>query len=297
MNVSNIEAFLAVARSGGFTAVARDRNVAPSSISRSIQALEEELGVRLFHRTTRVMTLTEAGEVFLKKSSPAIEELLAAKQAVQDTRTVATGHLKISASVAFGTIVLMPIIKKFKEKYPEISLELLFSDTVQDIVAEGIDLAFRHGALTDSTLICRQYCDVKYYLVANPDYIKRAPPLPTPADLSNHNVINFTLPMFKNSWRFSNGHRTEDIEINPEITCSSPMAILQSVRLGLGVALLADWMVAKDLANGSLSRLLDGHDIRGRVDETSVWMIRPSKKFVPAKVALLETFIGKDTDF
>ncbi len=293
MQLSNIEIFLAVIRAGGFAPVARERGVAPSSISRAVHNLEEELGVRLLNRSTRIMALTEAGEIFLQKVSPAVEELNAAKDAVLKTRLQPSGHLRVSASVAFGNVVIAPLLKTFRAKYPEITIELLLSDSVVDIVGEGIDLAIRHGELADSALVCKRLCDVEYYLVASPEYLRSAANIDYPSDLNHHSLINYTLSNFKRHWWFVRDSTTESVSVNAAILSSNPTAIRVCARDGLGIAPMADWLVAEDLRRGLLVQLLPQWQVVANTQDqkSSIWLVRHSREFLPAKVSLFEDYL------
>lgn len=293
MELANIRTFISVVRAGGFAPVARERGVAASSISRAIHTLEESLGVRLLHRTTRTISLTEAGEAFLLKASPAIEELEAAKEAAFKTRIGPAGHLRISASVSYGNIALAPLLKSFVKQYPEISLELILSDNTLDIIGGGIDLAIRHGPLADSSLIGRRLRTVEYYLVANSEYIENSEPLNIPGDLLNHQVLNYTLNAFRRSWRFEQNDQTTEVPIKSSILSSNPAMIRSCACNGMGVALLADWIVEDDLKSGKLQRLLPDWNAGAGVvsHEPAIWLIRPSRAFVPEKVIAFESFL------
>lgn len=151
--------FVEVARRGSFAAAARDRDVDPSSVSRAVALLEEELGVRLFQRTTRRVALTEAGEIYLARVTALVDELDFARDEARGVSTGPVGTLRLTASVAFGNTCLVPLLPEFRERYPGVKLELLLTDTVLDLVAERVDLAIRLGRRFDADFIATKLFD------------------------------------------------------------------------------------------------------------------------------------------
>ena len=208
MEISQLKAFAAVAQAGGFAPAAAALDVAPSSVTRAVANLEQSLGIRLFQRTTRTVTLTEEGVRFLDRILPALEEIDAAVDNLSDSGTEFSGNLRIAASVSFGQMVLAPRIKQFTEHNPFVTIELILSDTVTDLISERIDVAIRHGELSDSTLIARRLCDVQYRLVASPDYLSKAKKITRPADIVNHPCLTFPYESFRSSWLFSKRGKT-----------------------------------------------------------------------------------------
>ncbi|MEM7255943.1 MAG: LysR substrate-binding domain-containing protein [Pseudomonadota bacterium] len=291
MELHQLKAFTAVANARGFTAAAAALGVAPSSITRAVAGLEKTLGVRLFQRTTRSVTLTEAGQRFYDRISAALEEINAAVEQVDETQSVITGNLRVAASVSFGQVILAPVIKQFIDANPQISIELVLSDAAADLVSDGIDLAVRHGALSDSSLIARRLCDVSYRLVAAPDYLNRAPAIKHPRDINAHRLITYPYPSFRSQWKFERGTKQQVVNIEPAIRISNASALLACARSGGGLALLADWLVDQDLRAGDLVRVLPGWAASGDNLNAALWMITPSRQFVPARTKALIRFI------
>lgn len=202
MDLTALETFIAVVRQGSFTAVARERDLDPSSVSRTIAGLEEELGVRLFQRTTRRLSLTEAGEIYLKQVEPLAEELAAAQEAARDIGAGPHGRLRLTTSESFGQNCVVPLLGKMSAALPELSVDLVLSDANLDLVAERLDLAIRLGPRMDGNLIGRKLFDTRYRVCASPDYLTKHGPIREPADLSNHASLLMPLRGFRSRWIF-----------------------------------------------------------------------------------------------
>ena len=281
-----------VSRRLSFAAVAEDRGVNPSSISRTISGLEQELGVRLFNRTTRRMTLTEAGAAYLQRIEEILEQLAEAHEAVRSQADRPTGTLKMTASVSYGETIIMPLIPEFRATYPEVKLELMFSDVNFDLVAEGIDLAIRLGALTSHDYIASKLFDTEYIVCASPEYLTDCAPLDTPEDLQNHNCCVFMLRNFRQCWRFrsDDGHEAE-IPINSDIAISSAICVKSAALSGLGPALLQKQLVRDDLQSGRLVNIFPDHQVSAEAFDTAAWVLYPSRAYLPRKTRAMIDFL------
>lgn len=291
MGFNQIRIFIAVYRAGNFAAVAKDDNVAPSSISRAIAKLEKDLQTRLFQRTTRKLTPTEAGERYFKRVAPLIEEFDQAHQALIDDLEMPSGTLRVTASVSYGQIIIAPLLKKFRTCFPHIEIELILSDSRLDIISEQIDIALRHGQLADSSLVRRKLCDVQYYLVASPEYLAENTPIGSPGHVRDHVLITMAYENFRKEWSFKSGDNFEKISIHPALTISNAVAVRQCVRDEIGIAVLADWVVEDDLAKGRLARLLPEWQVSGAHFDSSIWLVYPSRRFLPAKTRAFSQFL------
>ncbi len=285
--------FLDVVQAGGFAAAARHLEQDPSSISRSIAALEHELGVRLFQRTTRKMSLTEAGRQFAARVEPLLAELDHAREEVQSERTAPRGRLSVSTSVAFGQICVMPHVAAFCERYPEIQLDLKFTDRNVDLVAERVDLAVRLGPSVDADVVASRLMTTRYRVCASPDYVRHLGRPSEPAGLAALRCICFDLPEFKTQWRFRAPSSTlvEEVTITPRMTLSGALAVRDAALAGLGPALLADWLVARDLNAGALIDLFPHHAATATTFETAAWLLYPSRSFLPVKTRVMADYL------
>ncbi len=294
MDTDHLTVFVAVYRAGGFAPVARDLGLAPSSISRAVAGLEEALQVRLFQRTTRKLEPTEAGTAFFQRVQPLVEELEAACADARDTAGEPAGRLRVTASVSYGQICLVPRLKPFRALFPRIALDLILSDAALDLLSERIDLAIRHGPLADSSLIASRLAPVRYHVVASPEYLAAAEPIRRPADISSHPCVAFSYEGFRSCWQFRRGRTTAAIDITPAVTVSNAAAIRQCAVNGLGLALLADWTIAADMDAGRLVDVLPDHQAAGASFDTSIWLVYPSRSFIPKRARAFADFLKQD---
>jgi DNA-binding transcriptional LysR family regulator len=193
MNLDTLDLFVEVARKRSFAAVAKERNVDPSSVSRAIADLEAELGLRLFQRTTRTMTLTEAGDVYLSRIEPLTEEIARAREAALQVTGRPRGLLRITASVTFGQMCIMPLLGEFRALYPDLKVECLFTDANLDLVADRIDLAVRLAPIVEGDLIVSKLMDTRYRVVASPAYLASHRRLGDPATCRRIRCCSSTL--------------------------------------------------------------------------------------------------------
>jgi DNA-binding transcriptional LysR family regulator len=292
MKLEDLDLLLAVARRENFAAVAKERDVDPSSVSRTVADLEDELGFRLFQRTTRRVSLTEAGNIYLAKIEPLIEEFDRARDQAASTSKSPHGLLRITASETFGHTRIVPLLKEFRERYPLLKIDCLFTDAHLDLVADRIDLAIRLGPTVEGDLIMAKLINTYYRVVASPAYIAQAPPLFMPLHLSDHRVLLFNIRAFRSSWIFRDSKGAqEEVAINGDITLS-PAGSLRAVALeGLGPALLPNWLVDKDIAAGRLMNLFPHHRVTATTFDTGAWLVYPSRSFLPNKVRVMIEFL------
>ena len=297
MNLDHIKLFVAVYRAGSFARVAKDFNLSASSVSRAIATLEEQLKTRLFQRTTRNLIPTQAGERYFKRVEALSEEFEIANQEIIDLSPEPSGRLSITASVSFGLIAISPLLKAFHDKYPKINLELTLSDARSNIITDQFDLAIRHGQLPDSSLVARKLLDVKYFLVASPQYLKKTPSILSPVDIHKHSLISFTYPEFNKEWRFHRNGIEQTILINPILSLTTASAIMACVKNDMGVAMLADWTVKEEIKNGSLVQLIPDWDVAGINIDPAIWLVYPSRTFTPAKTKAFTEFLLSEISY
>jgi DNA-binding transcriptional LysR family regulator len=292
MNLDTLDLFVEVARKRSFAAVAKKRNVDPSSVSRAIADLEAELGLRLFQRTTRTMTLTEAGDVYLSRIEPLTEEIARAREAALQVTGQPRGLLRITASVTFGQMCIMPLLGEFRALYPHLKVECLFTDANLDLVADRIDLAVRLAPIVRGDLIVSKLMDTRYRVVASPAYLASRPPVGRPSDLSAHKVLFFNLKAFRNRWLFRDaaGH-VESVPIDGDITLAPAGSLLAAAIDGLGPALLPDWLIENAIGRGELVDVLPEHRAAATTFDTAAWLVYPSRAFVPRKVRAMVDFL------
>lgn len=291
MDLQRINIFLAVCRTGSFAAAARAQNVAPSSISRAVAALEQDLGVRLFDRTTRRLSLTAAGEQYRAQVGPAIDALSEAHAGIAATGAIPSGPLRISASAAFAELVLAPALPDFTAAYPEVTVDLVTTDRTVDLVAERIDLAVRHGQLADSSLIAAKWRGVRYFLCAAPEIARCAAPT-SPEEIAGLPAVAFPLPAFSRAWTFTRGGETRRVAISPRLTISNAAALKAALIAGAGIGLLGDWTIGPSFDTGELVPLLPEWEARGENRETGLFIVTPSRRLPSAALRVFRDFLS-----
>lgn len=291
MEIQSVALFVAVAHRGSFAAVARERNVDPSSVSRAVADLERELNVRLFQRTTRRMTLTEAGDLFLGRVEPLVEELGRAAEAARSASGTPSGTLRLTASVTFGQRRIVPLLGAFRSRYPSLQVEALFTDATLDLVGERIDLAVRLAPAIEGDLVAAKLADTRYRVVASPSYLALHP-LAAPVDLVTHRCLRFTLRAYRTRWLFRDAAGAViEVPIDGDITLSPAGSLLDAALAGLGPALLPDWLIGDDVAGGRLVDCFPHHDATATTFDTAAWLVYPSRAYLPQKVRLMADFL------
>jgi DNA-binding transcriptional LysR family regulator len=292
MEIDTLRLFLETLERGSFAAVARDRDMDPSSVSRSIAGLETELGIRLLQRTTRRLALTEAGALYADRVRPLVEDLDRAQAEASDVLEAPKGTVRLSASVSFGQTCLMPLLPELRATYPELVLDLLLSDAMVDLIADRVDVAVRLVPRPDPGLIATKLMPTRYRVCASPGYLHREGPIETPADLASRPCLLFPLSGYRSLWRFrSRSGEEEDVPVAPGLIISNATALRDAARRGLGPVLLADWLVGEDFASGRLVDLLPQHDVTATDWETAAWLVYPSRDYVPRKVRVVIDFL------
>lgn len=254
--LQEIEVFVAVAEAGGLSRAATQLRLSPPAVTRALASLEDRLGVRLFQRSTRSLTITEAGQRFLERSRRILSDFEDAQADAAGEASVPRGHLTVTASVTFGRAILAPIICDFLMVNRGITVSAVFLDRVTNLVDEGIDIAVRIGELPDSSLVARRLGSVRRLLVASPKYIKHHGPPTSPGDLARHSLIAFTGLMPLREWRYQTGGKPQSIALTPAFEVNDALAALQAAEAGHGIAPALSYMVADRLRDGRLLEVL-----------------------------------------
>ncbi|HEX2581067.1 MAG TPA: LysR family transcriptional regulator [Dongiaceae bacterium] len=291
MDTDTLGIFIDVMRWGSFAAVARRRNIDPSYVSRAIAGLETELGTRLFQRSTRRNQPTEAGALYYEKIEPILEELVHASAAAAEKTVAPRGHLRVTASIAFGQVCLIPYLLEFRLLHPEIAIDLITSDANLDLIAERIDVAIRLGARLDVGYVGARLRPTRYRVCASPAYLAREGRVRAPRDLAGRSCLLLDLPRYRERWRFKGktGAITE-IPVQGDLVLSNVTALHACALNGMGPALLADWLVNEDIAQGKLVDLFPTLQATATDFETAAWILYPSRSYLPAKVRAFVDF-------
>jgi len=284
IDLNHVAMFVRVAEKGSFTAAATELGVLKSSVSRSVAALEATLGVRLLHRTTRRLHLTEAGQAYLQAVRPAVSGIQEASAQAADAGTEPQGLIRMTAPESFAP--LAPILARFLERYPKVRVDLVLTGQRIDLVAEGFDLAIRGGALPDSTLVARKVEDAEFGLYASKRYLRsHGRPLRL-ADLARHRVLLLRAPQGRAVLRLTGPDGEESVEVTGPLSVNELRFMWSAVESDMGIALLPR---APGWGDG-LVRVLPKYHLAGQ----ALYVVVPSARHEPARVALLRETLLRD---
>jgi DNA-binding transcriptional LysR family regulator len=248
--------FAAVVEARGFSEAARRLGLSKSLVSKQVTRLEKNVGARLLHRTTRSMSLTEAGAVFYEHCARIVEEEAEARLAVGRLHAGPRGVLRISASVAFGTLHIAPALPEFLARHPEVRVDMVIGDRLVDLADEGFDVAIRIAARVGDNLVARKLAPVNRRICATPAYFKRHGVPRAPADLAAHNCLTYTFAEPRDAWRLRGPKGHLDLRVHGNLRLNDDEALSAAVLGGLGIALLPTFIIGRDLQAGRLRAVM-----------------------------------------
>lgn len=278
-------AFAQTARHGSFAAAARELGSAPSTLAKAVQRLEATLGVKLFHRTTRQVTLTADGERLFQRCQRILAEVEDLQAEAAGTRAAPSGCLRVDAPIVFGRRVVLPLLTRLVQAHPALQLDLRLQDGYADLVKEGIDLAVRVGELRDSGLVARRIASQAMLLCASPAYLARHGTPRGIDELAGHAALVFRLPASGRArpWQFRRRGRALELHPPARVQISDGEGLAAAVVQGLGLAQLPEYMVDREIARGELVELLPSC----RPTPLPISAVIPSGRLVPARVRVL----------
>lgn len=286
-NLGDLEVFVRVIAAGSMSTAARDLGLSPAVVSKRIKRLEDKLGTRLLQRTTRQISLTEAGQGFHERVLTVLGGLEEAEAFASGRSSEVNGTLKISASTSFGRMHVAPHLKPFMEAHPDLAIHLVLSDEFTDIVGGGFDLAIRIAELNDSSLVARRLAPVRRVLCAAPSYLAEHGTPETLDDLKRHRC----LPAHNHdSWRLEGPNGPVTLRPEGMLITNSSEVIREAVIAGLGIALRSTWDVGAELKSGKLVQVLPQYESSRNVALSAVY---PSRQFLPAKVRLFIDYLAE----
>lgn len=297
-----MQAFVRVVESGSFSAVARETRTTQSGVSKQIAALERALGAKLLSRTTRALALTEAGERYFVQARRLVAEIAEAETAVLQGEQQLSGWLRVAASVGYGRLILLPLVKSFLAAHPNVKIDLRLNDGFIDLVEEGIDVAVRIGELADSSLVARRIGTTQRVLLASRTYLRALPdgvkaPL-VPQDLLHHNCIVYSELATQNAWTFTAGPRAAatkgsqvTIRAQGNLQTNSSEVIRASVLSGMGIGYSPTWLFEDELASGELEVLLRDWP----APSLPIHLVSPSQRYQSAKVQAFAKHVAEST--
>ena len=285
--LKQLETFCAVAVRGGLTAAAKAEGVAPAIIGRRLDALEERLGVKLLVRTTRRVTLTQEGSAFLEDCQRLLSGLASAEASVSAGGLKPTGHLALTAPAGFGRHHVAPLLPRFRELHPEVTIALNLSDRVVDLAAEGFDCAVRVGEMPDSSLVSVRLADNRRMCVATPTYLKQHGTPQTPQDLARFDCLTLSSDASQTrGWAFSlpQAGGVEVVHLKPggPLSCSDGEVLFDWCLAGYGIAWRSTWEVQAEVAAGLLVPVLEDF----AAPPNGVYAVFPQRKHLPLRLRL-----------
>ncbi|MFP3646702.1 LysR family transcriptional regulator [Paraburkholderia sp. SIMBA_054] len=283
MLLPDIRTFLAVASAGSLSAAARQLDVVPMQVSRRIASLEEDLGVRLFHRTTRSLTLTAEGEAFVAYATAISEAEAGARAELSPLPKTASGVLRMTAPSGFGQSVVLPMLPGLLAANPSLRVDLDLSDRQVDIVGQGLDLALRIAPMEDSELVAKKLGPNPRLICASPGYLEKHGQPATMSELDGHSCIGL---FAVKRWPFVVDGELIRRRIEARLTTTSVEAARTAALQGLGLTMLTYWDVFRQLTDGSLVQI---HLQDASMEKLSIWAVIPSRRYVPNRVNI---FLG-----
>ncbi len=286
-NFGDLEIFARVVAAGSMSAAGRELGLSPAVVSKRLRRLEDRLGTRLLQRTTRQIALTEAGQGFYERVVAILASVEEAEAFVSRRSALARGTLKVSAPTSFGRMHIAPHLVPFMAVHKDLSVNLLLSDDMVDIVGEGYDVAIRIAELADSSMVARKLAPVRRVLCASPSYLDAHGMPKTLQDLENHNCLTHQT---SETWRLDGPNGTISVRPNGNLMTNSSEVVREAVLAGLGISLRSTWDVGRDLAEQRLVQVLPDYRSPSSI---AIHAIYPSRQFLPVKVRLFIDYLAE----
>lgn len=285
---SEMQFFTLLARQGSLSAAARELDITPPAVTKRLAQMEQRLGVRLLNRTTRRLSLTSEGALYLEQAQRILADIRAMEESVASHRSAPKGLLRVNATLGFGRTTIAPLVSAFARAFPDIELQLQLTDRPIDLVEEAFDLGIRFGALPDTRLAARRILSNKRFLCASPAYLKRAGMPQTPDDLARHNcIIHRQNDEAWGIWRLGRGRREVSVKVRGALSSNDGDVALGWALDGHGILLRSEWDLAKYLASGRLQVVLPDYT----PPPADLFVFYASRKQLPAKARVFIDFL------
>lgn len=283
-----IQVFARVVQQGSLSSAARQLDSSPASVSRQISALEATLGARLLNRTSRKLTLTEAGEAYYHHVEKILHHMDEAQQSVSQLQATPRGTLRVHSRILVGQVHVVEAVADFLLRYPELTVDLMLSNQAVDLVEQNIDVDVRIGKLSDSALIARPLAVSERLVCAAPSYLARHPAPRNPGELAGHNCLTYRLHTGGSvTWRFADAQgRTTDIPVAGSFRTDHSPSLRRMALAGVGLVLMPEWSVREDLASGALVRLFADQQVSFTEFDSGIYAVYQRSRFMSAKVRL-----------
>lgn len=274
-----------VVETGSFSAAARQLNVGQPAVSKTIAQLENRLQVSLLIRSTHGLMPTEAGQRFYERAKAAIQEADEAELAARGAGAGLSGCLRVSAATTFARLHIVPLLPRFLEQHSELEIDVILDDRVIDLVAEGVDVSLRMGALPDSTAVARKLATGGRSVLASPAYLARAGEPQRPADLAGHEAVIYS--QLPNVWSFIRDGAEASVAVHGRVRVSAAEGLRAAVLADIGLTIASDWMFSPELASGAVHRVLDGWTLPA----LDLWAVFPAGRMASAKARAFASFV------
>lgn len=287
---TRIQTFIRVVEAGSFSAAARDVS-STSSVARQVKSLEDELGVRLLNRSTRSLSLTEPGRRFYERAIAIANDLGNAKSEAKSFQESVKGVLRLSIRVSAGTTMIVPALPDFMARYPDLSLDIALTDERRDLVANNIDVAVWMGHLPDSEIVARRLSPSQRIVCGSRAYFAKHGVPRTPEDLRRHNCLLYTARSYGTRWAFTREGRQDEIEVQGSLRTDNALVLLSAALSDIGLIVVNEWMVRRDIAEGRLQRVLEDYEVNPRPGDAELYAVYPSSRGLSRKVRVFVDFL------
>lgn len=290
-NLNSLAVFAKVVEATSFSAAARHLKMPPSTVSRRIAELEDELGVRLLQRSTRSLRLTDAGSALLQHAQQTVELSHAVESIASNHVDKVTGLLRLAAPPSISDSLLAPLVNAFQKAYPDVRVQILITERIIDHVEEGVDLLFRIGALRDSSLVARKILTYRHRLLASPAYLKTHKPPRSPQELLQHRLIAFSRWMPENRWYFIHAIKKESMTLRfqPYLSINDYAAIAPALVAGMGIGELPPLVRSELLNKGKLLEVMPNWHLR----TFDMWLLHAGNRHLPRSVGVFKEFAAR----
>lgn len=285
--------FIAVVEQGSFASAARKMGVAPSSLTRQLDALEASLGTPLLNRSTRRVSLTEAGAHYYEDVRRVLEALESADRAASDLAGAPSGLLRVTMPVAFGRLHIAPAIPTFLRRYPGMRLDIRLTDEIVNLVEDRIDVAIRLGALSVSNLVAREMAPHRRLICASPDYLEAHGTPKVPRDLENHNCLVFDYQTGDSTWTLIQGGASEKIPVSGSLRANGSELLREAAVGGTGLILMPTWLIGGDITAGKLIPVLNDWSPSPGAAEGAIWAVYLPSRRGSKKLACFLDFLAQ----
>lgn len=278
MNLDHLALFVRLAKTHNISMAGKELGLSAAVSSTYINKLEDSLGVKLVHRTTRKVSLSEEGQAFLPHAEEVLANIALARASVGAGSLSPQGKLRVTAPASFGRMHIIPALNDFLTHYPELTLDLRLNDSIVDMVEGGFDIAIRDASLADSSLIAKKLASDKRIICASPAYLRKYPEPKTPADLNEHKCVNLH---GLDTWLFSVDKKPQSIKTNTILFADNGEAVRDACAQGIGITLMSTWCAYEKLKTGELVQILADYPL---ISNTAIWAVYPSARLLAPKV-------------